>query len=188
MKFRVLALIFCLLLVLPVAVLAGSIEAGSGTDITVKMGDAAGTNKVSFTDSGEVEVASINSNGVADFAQDYDAIEFVINGGGSALSTGIQAGCIRVPYNCTIVGAYLYLDQSSTTTVDIWVDTTGNYPPTDADSICDTVRLSTSAGTTDSDTTLTSWTTSLSAGDVIYYNVDANDNATWGTVALDVEK
>ena len=36
-------------------------------DLTIKMGDAAGTNKVSFLDSAGAEVASINSDGVASF-------------------------------------------------------------------------------------------------------------------------
>ena len=36
---------------------------GAGNDITVKMGDAAGANYVSFTDSADVEVASLDSNG-----------------------------------------------------------------------------------------------------------------------------
>ncbi|MFQ5685102.1 MAG: beta strand repeat-containing protein [Candidatus Scalindua sp.] len=40
-----------------------AITAAAGNDITIKMGDAAGANKVSFTDSADVEVFSIDSNG-----------------------------------------------------------------------------------------------------------------------------
>lgn len=39
------------------------ITAASGQDLVIKMGDAAGANKVSFTDSADVEVAAIDSNG-----------------------------------------------------------------------------------------------------------------------------
>lgn len=39
------------------------ITSASGQDIVIKMGDAAGVNKVSFTDSADVEVAAIDSNG-----------------------------------------------------------------------------------------------------------------------------
>lgn len=40
-----------------------TIEATTGQDIIIQMGDAAAANKVSFTDSGGVEVASIDSDG-----------------------------------------------------------------------------------------------------------------------------
>lgn len=159
-------------------VLGDELSAGSvgtagltGFDTTAKILEVdEGTEVLPFTPTGYID----------------DAVEFVVNGGGSALTTGIQAGAIRVPWDCTITGAYLYLDQASTTTVDIWVDTHANYPPTDADSITATAPLSTSAALTASDTTLTGWTTSINAGSVIYYNVDANDVATWGTVVLEV--
>ena len=39
------------------------ITSAAGQDVVIKMGDAAGANKVSFTDSADVEVASIDSNG-----------------------------------------------------------------------------------------------------------------------------
>lgn len=39
----------------------------SGQDGVVKMGDAAGSNKISFTDTSDVEVAQINSDGAAQF-------------------------------------------------------------------------------------------------------------------------
>jgi hypothetical protein len=42
---------------------AFSIEAAADSDITVKMGDAAGAQKVSFTDSADSEVASLDSDG-----------------------------------------------------------------------------------------------------------------------------
>lgn len=41
-----------------------NIEAATGQDILVEMGDNAGANKVSFEDSDDAEVASIDSNGV----------------------------------------------------------------------------------------------------------------------------
>lgn len=42
---------------------AMAINAPAGQNITIKMGDAAGANKVSFVDSASVEVAAIDSNG-----------------------------------------------------------------------------------------------------------------------------
>jgi len=44
------------------------IQVPAGDDLTIKMGDAAAANKVSFTDSAGIEVAWIDSDGVASFA------------------------------------------------------------------------------------------------------------------------
>lgn len=114
-----------------------------------------------------------------------DTITFVIDGGGSAISTGV-AGYLEVPFACTIQQVTMLVDTSSTTTVDIWKDTYANYPPTDADSITASAVPGTSAGLKDQDATLTGWTTSISAGDILGYNVDANDNATKITISLEV--
>ena len=45
-----------------------NITAASNQNIVVKMGDAAGSNKVSFTDSADAEVANMDSDGVTTFA------------------------------------------------------------------------------------------------------------------------
>lgn len=44
------------------------ITSAAGQDIILKMGDAAGANKVSFTDNADVEVFSVDSNGVLAFS------------------------------------------------------------------------------------------------------------------------
>lgn len=46
---------------------ATDLEAPSGEDITIKMGDAAGSNKVSFVDSADVEQVYIDSDGNINF-------------------------------------------------------------------------------------------------------------------------
>jgi hypothetical protein len=110
-------------------------------------------------------------------------ITFVIDGGGSAISTGVK-GYLEIPFACTIDRQTMLLDQSSTTTLDIWKDTYANYPPVDADSITASAQPSTSATNKDQDATLTGWTTTITAGDILGFNVDANDNATTITIWL----
>jgi hypothetical protein len=116
------------------------------------------------------------------------ALEFVIDGGGSAIGAGI-AGDIEIPFNCTIIRCTMLADQSGSITVDMWVDTYANYPPTNADSITDagTTPLI-NASTKSQDTTLASWTTSLTAGSTIRYNVDSCSTITRCVISLIVEK
>ena len=115
------------------------------------------------------------------------AIEFVIDGGGSAITPGIK-GELRIPFNCTIVEASITADQATTTVVDIWKDSYANFPPADADSITASTPLTITSGLKNTDTVLTSWVKSITAGDYLRFNVDSNNNAQRVTIYLKVIK
>ncbi len=119
------------------------------------------------------QVAKADGAGAEAFEDDEAAIEFFIDGGGATITTGIK-GWLEVPFNCDIQSSRLLADQSGAIKVDLWVDTYANYPPTDADSItASAVPEIAASGIKDEDTTLTGWTTSLTKGQIIYYNVDS---------------
>ncbi len=115
------------------------------------------------------------------------SIEFVIDGGGSAITTGIK-GDIEIPFNCTVQRVTMLPDQSGSIVVDVWVDTYANYPPTDADSITAAAVPTITATTKSQDTSLSGWTTALTAGSVIRYNVDSASTVTRCLISLIVEK
>ena len=115
------------------------------------------------------------------------SIGFAISGGGSVLTTGVK-GSLRIPYACTITGAYLLADQNGDIQIDIWKDSYGNYPPTNADSITASAPLTLSGAIQATDTTLTGWTTSISAGDIIYFNIDSVANIRRVEISLDVTR
>jgi hypothetical protein len=137
---------------------------------------------VSYTDGGNFVTLGVASS------LKTETIEIRLDGNGFALTTGTKYPSIEVPFACTIVGSRLLLDQSSTTTIDLWKDTYANYPPDNSDSITASAPVATSAAVKSEDTTLTGWTTTLSRGDIILANIDANDNATFATVVLDVTR
>ena len=116
-----------------------------------------------------------------------EAIEFVIDGGGSAITTG-EKGHLEIPYACTIQRVTTLADQSGSIVVDLWVDTYANFAPTDVDSITASAPPTLSTAQAAQDSTLTGWTTSLSAGDIIAYNVDSASTVTRVTISLVVEK
>ena len=117
-----------------------------------------------------------------------DAIEYVIttNEAGTPLGVGEAKPGLEIPFACSIQAARMVADQSTTTTVDIWMDTFANYPPTNADSITAAAPLAIGGGLTDEDTTLTGWTRAIPAGSWLAFNIDANDNAEQLTVSLTV--
>lgn len=115
------------------------------------------------------------------------SITFIIDGGGSAITTGVK-GFLEVPFACTIQRVTALADQSGSIVVDIWKDTYANYPPTDADSITASAPVTITTATKAQDATLTGWTTSITAGDVLGFNVDSATTVTRVTIALKVTK
>ena len=112
---------------------------------------------------------------------------FIIDGGGSAITTG-EKGHLEVPFACTIEQGELLADQEGSIVVDIWKDTYGNFPPTDADSITASAPLTISTAQKAQDATLTGWTKSLAKGDILAFNVDSCTTITRVQVSLRVIK
>lgn len=102
----------------------------------------------------------------------YSGLDVMMSGGGFALSVGIKA-YISVPFDCEIIEATLLADQSGDCVVDIWKDTYGAHPPTDADSITGGNELVLSASNKTTDVVLSGWTTTLTAGDVLAVVLDS---------------
>jgi hypothetical protein len=118
---------------------------------------------------------------------DVSTLNFVIDGGGSVITTGIK-GDLVVDFACTITGVTLLADQSGSIVVDIWKDTYANFPPVDADSITASAPPTITTATKSQDTTLTGWTTSISAGQILRFNVDSVTSIQRLTVALKVTR
>ena len=100
------------------------------------------------------------------------AIIYIIDGGGSAISTGV-AGFLEIPLACNITGWTILADQSGSIVVDVWNDTYANFPPTVADTIAGSEKPTISASTKGQDLTLTTWTEDVDAGDILGFNVDS---------------
>lgn len=114
-------------------------------------------------------------------------LEFIIDGGGSAITTGVK-GFLEIPFNCTIERVTMLADQTGSIVVDIWKDTFTNYPPTDADSITASAVPEISSGVKDQDATLTGWTKDILEGDILGYNVDSITTIQRVTISLKVRK
>lgn len=89
---------------------------------------------------------------------------------GGKISTKIQS-----PYTGTIIGWSINSDVSTTAIVDIWKDTTN---PTNVNSITASAKPTLTAQTKNDSTTLTGWTTSIAAGDLLQIEIESNNNAT----------
>jgi hypothetical protein len=111
----------------------------------------------------------------------------VFEGGGVALTTGVK-GDLSCPFAATITSVTLLADQSGSVVVDIWKDTYGNYPPTVADTITAAAKPTISGAVKSQDVTLTGWTTAVSAGDTLRFNIDSAATITRLTIQLSLTR
>ncbi len=103
------------------------------------------------------------------------------------IETGIATDIV-IPYNCKITEATLLADQSGSIVIDLWKDSYANYPPTVEDTITASAKPTLSSAIKSQDISLTDWTTSLTAGDVIRVNVDSATTVTRVTLFLKLLK
>jgi len=96
-----------------------------------------------------------------------------INGGDSSdITTGIK-GDIVIPYNLTITGWTIVSQQTGNIVIDVWKSNYQNFPPTALNSIAGLQKPTLSDSKKNKNTNLTSWTSSISSGDIIRFNVDS---------------
>jgi hypothetical protein len=113
----------------------------------------------------------------------YFALNYIIGDGINSIEVGLK-GFLEIPFAATIKQWTLMADQAGDIVIDIWKDTYANFPPTDADTITGANEPSLSAAQKAQDSTLTGWTTSISAGDILAFNVDSAATVTQVTLAL----
>lgn len=118
------------------------------------------------------------------------AVGLIIDGGGSAITTGVK-GYVEVPFAGTITAVTLLSTDAAVTSgsivVDIWKDTYTNYPPVVGDSITASAKPTLSSATKSRDTTLTGWTTAIAAGDVLGFSVTSVTTLTKVALSLTVQ-
>lgn len=141
----------------------GALADGDYGDVTVS-----GIGTVFTLDNGVVTPAKC-SNGMRDYT-----VPFIVDGGGSALTTGLKGG-FEIPADGTIVAVRVFALDGLTGSIvfDLWKDTYANFPPTIADTITASAKPTISAAIKAQDTTLTGWTTSVVAGNIIFVNIDS---------------
>lgn len=117
------------------------------------------------------------------------APHFIMDGGGSALTTGIK-GDMYFPFACTIIGwTLLGYDTAGAIVIDLWLDTYANYPPTVADTITASAKPTiTASGVKGQSSTLTGWTTAIAAGQSLRVNIDSVATLTRVSLILEVRE
>ena len=94
-----------------------------------------------------------------------------LNNGNNDISIG-EKSHIYIPYNAEIKKWTLLSEQTGNIQIDVWKNTYNNFPPTSSDSITGTNYPNLSSQNKNQGN-VSSWTTTINAGDIIKFNVDS---------------
>lgn len=107
-----------------------------------------------------------------------------IDGAGSDITTGVKSDIV-IPYNMTIIGWTVISQQTGDIVIDVWKSDYLNFPPTSPNSISGSEKPSLSDSTKNQNFSLSTWTTSVSAGDIIRFNVESCHSITNVTLVIE---
>lgn len=102
-------------------------------------------------------------------------VGITIDGGGSAITTG-NKGFGRVPHTGTITGWTIVADQAGDIEVDVQLGSFAGFPTTA--SIAGTELPTLTTSDKNENTTLSTWTTAVTEGDIISYTVNSASTVT----------
>jgi len=109
-----------------------------------------------------------------------------IDGSGGTITVG-QKGYVQVPYACTINSWRLIANASGSIVIDVWKAAAPTIP-TVANTITGSALPTLSSQQTAASSTLTGWTTSVAANDIIGFNVNSATTVSWVILQLLVTK
>ena len=177
---------------------AVTIANGFGTPVTVTQGHKTtvitdATNGPRIAGSSQLDdlatVGAIRrlSTGLLGTDSGASSISFSRDYAGNAVQPGIQ-GDLEIPFACTITAATLLANVSGNLIVDIWKAPFGSFPPVIGNTICAGTYPTLTAAASSRNTTLTAWTTAISAGDILRYNVNSAATISRFTLSLTVTR
>jgi hypothetical protein len=136
-------------------------------------------------------IVTNDAYGLATTSQGVQTINVALNNGSSVLAVG-QYVDVVAEYAFTINQNTMLLDQSGSCQLDLRKCTYSAFDdsahPVSGDSICASAKPTVTTATKSQDTTLTGWTTSVSAGDIIRVYLVSATTATQVTLSLKVTR
>ncbi len=113
------------------------------------------------------------------------SIQFVIDGNGMPVSTGIK-GDITIPFDCTIVGWTLLADVMGSISVELWKSSFAASPPIASGKITGTNPPVLVGQSKNKSTSLATWSPAVTADDVIRVSINSSSTVTRVTLSLTV--
>ena len=153
---------------------------GNGTKVQLSTGTTTTNDCVKYDANGNtVDSGSACASGGPTTNQNIRSVSAVFDGGGSALS-GTVTRCSQVNYAGTINEATIIADVSGSATIDVRTVAYSSYTgPSSASTITASATPALSSAVKYQDSTLSGWTTSLSANTVVCFVLTSPSTVTW---------
>lgn len=148
---------------------------GSGTAALTDL-TAAGRALIDDADAA-AQRATLGVGAIGQLATLDCSIDVTFDGQGSAIIAGSKA-YYTMPFAMTISTWTLVADQSGSAVIDVWKSTYSSYPPVVGGTIAGSEKPTLSSVIKNEDTNLTTWSTSLSKGDALVFNIDSASTVT----------
>ena len=113
-------------------------------------------------------------------------VPVVFDGLGFELVPGVW-GDVPIHFDGTILRWRLITLQAGDLQIDVWKTDFAGFPPTVTDTITGTDKPLVSSAQANESTALTGWTTAVSAGDVLRFNIDSVSGITKATLTLTLQ-
>jgi hypothetical protein len=162
---------------------AGNFGATGATGATGAAGATGATGAAGATGSQGTQ-GPTGPTGAAGSNQGFGASFGSVASGSPTLVTDIAY--LTVPHACTIA-AWNITVNAGTATFDIWKVATGTAIPTSANSITASAQPAISTGTAIHSTTLTGWTTSMSANNIVAIQLKTVATATFASIVVECD-
>lgn len=111
----------------------------------------------------------------------------VFDGAGGVLGSGIRLD-LPLDFNATIQSATLVGYPTGNLVVDVYKTPYASFPGSTGQSITASAKPTLTNAIKYQDTTLTGWTTAITAGDILRYNIDSVSSTILATLSLKVVK
>ncbi len=156
--------------------------ASSPTLTTAALGSSTATTQTANTNNTDVATtAYVDSANLKN-----REVIFGLDGGGSALTAGKIIYRANSPCAGTITGAYLVGSPSGSAVVDVWKIAAGSSLPTVTNTIDASDLPTLSSANVYTDTTLTGWTTTVTAGDMWAIKLNSASTVTSLNLIIDI--
>jgi hypothetical protein len=165
------------------AIMAGAAGAAGATGPTGPTG-ATGSAGINGTNGSTGATGATGPTGATGSNQGFGASFGSVASGSPALVS--DTAYLTVPHACTIA-AWNITVNAGTATFDIWKVATGTAIPTSSNSITASAQPAISTGTAIHSTTLTGWTTSVSANDIVGIQLKTVSTATFASIVVECD-
>jgi hypothetical protein len=173
----------------------GSTVAGAGPGTTGQVFTSNGASSPPTFQTGGSGTFNATGAGLTSSGATVSANSGVIAGGATAVFSGgssvvpvNQQVDVVVPYTGTISKVTMLADQSGSIVIDVWKAAYSAYPPTIGNTITASDLPTISSATKSQDSTLTGWTTSVTAGDILRFNVNSATTITKCVLVIGITK